>query len=693
MNTADITGVNAPHPLLNAANQLRQPSYPHTTENTLVSLLEGRQGSPDEKLFTQTRRRPTGSANAATSKVLCCRETPPGFGLVDLADLPHGELIESVEGENGRMDRYPATPGIKVLAYDECSGNPVWADVAYVTRLLHREILVIALTDRRKIFTNDGPCAVYGIPIDSLDLRLERTSPSDALSRRFAVPRVHDLSNSLPNIYSDRERTVEMAPGIMLPLNWEFGYWLGVMAGDGWWSKKNYDAISGRLNWQWHIADLNGHKATKVQQIVEGLFPGVFSHYANEQRKTEGDGRYGDSTKHTFSDTAGGGIGEALCAFFSKYLGGERGDNHSGSGSKHLPAFAFAAPSDFREGMLCGLIDTDGACSVSNAKNKPQLMISYSSTAMKLAEDVKLLCKTLGIEVSICFGKETAIGNTLWMVTLSALDSKRLEVFSRLQTPGKKEAFDHTPVAFDSAVAAAQDMVPAPPAAVSRLVKEMGIPKVRTEERKNPSPEVKYRMRKHSVYMALKNTADKGITSRQNAENLLGIVESDLLARRANYQRVIEWLRHVRIDAPFDKAMCACAREAILACAPKWGNQEEWNAAYVQYRRLNVPLGKGCLSENVAASVAQWLEAHSIVTTLTEPPVVAWRKLVGEKSVRWASVARVEKIEQRADIYALVVPGYETFANEEGVMLSSSGALQVPLPSRKPSTRSSNPTD
>ena len=51
--------------------------------------------------------------------------------------------------------------------------------------------------------------------------------------------------------------------------------------------------------------------------------------------------------------------------------------------------------------------------------------------------------------------------------------------------------------------------------------------------------------------------------------------------------------------------------------------------------------------------------------------VMRWMTIVAEESVRWTGIDRVEYTGVKEDGYDLTVPGYETFMDEQGVVLSN----------------------
>ncbi|TRZ52309.1 MAG: hypothetical protein D4S01_03195 [Dehalococcoidia bacterium] len=586
--------------------------------------------------------------------------------IIDLEDFPHADLVRAKEGAKGPIEFYSVMPNLRVLAYDEVTGSATWANVSNWSRHVDREIELVNLSNGSQIITDDDPRAVYGVPADQPVPKLTRATPTEAAARRFVVPYAHSVAGCIDAAETrDAQLTSVDFPGgpdSNLALNWDTGYFLGAMAGDGWWVKRAYDSIPG-LNWQWHLSDKLGYVVGAIKRITATCVGDAIHWHTTEFLKADHADRYGDTVRHTATSTT---YGAAVCAFLSQHLGGERTDDSSGSGSKRLPGFTFTAPRPFREGMLCGLIDTDGTASVSNAKSKPQLMLSFTSTSLRLCTDVRLLCRTLGISAVIGFSKETSGGNTAWIVSLSTVDAKRQGFLSKLQTPNKRDAFMDTPVSLDCGAAVMHDMIPFPECIKDMLLAEIGTT----------------RAQMCSEFIVAYRSAGSNLITRYTATRLIDKFEQAYARHAQVHASAATWLQGVATLGlasvtvlPSDVALL---KDAIVAAAPIWGDDKELYAEGARLRKvLTSSSTKGRLTLAAAARVQLWLQEHPVFTHSASDAIKAWKPWVDNVEMRWASIKSIEKTGIKETGYDLTVPGYETFMSVDGVILSNTMNFHV----------------
>jgi hypothetical protein len=224
----------------------------------------------------------------------------------------------------------------------------------------------------------------------------------------------------------------------VLVLNAEIGYYLGVMAGDGWCTDK--DVV---------FAGITSEIVDKMDSIVTSLFDA-----AGPTRCTvESELSYGESRRHTYTAVA--------LAKWTKPLIG------SGARRKHLPPFFLAGPEEFRLGLLAGLMDTDGSISVSSGKAKKQLMANFYSTSLRLVQEVQLLAASLGISSRVT-NTTTPAGRAAWMLSLSNADVKRWNGRYMVH-PSKLAALAATTVDESSPAYVRTDIIPVPTELASAL--------------------------------------------------------------------------------------------------------------------------------------------------------------------------------------------------------------------------------
>lgn len=463
-----------------------------------------------------------------------------------LEDFPHGEIIGSKEGEKGRIDFFKALPGTRVVSYDEKTNSLQWKEVFGWSKHYQREIEIVNLSSGRQILTDDDPRAVYGVERGSLSM--SRNTPTHALEKGMLVPRAHKLDSVAKEDAVGRIRK-EFTP--------EMGYLMGCVVANGW-VENSHGELTGRI----FISTATPEVGNKFLDDSDKVF-GIAGKRLNYEAKNRENG-HGDSMKWGFYH-------QEAAVLLSSAVG-------LGARNKHLPPYFLTAPEKFRLSLFAGLMDNDGSISVSNAKNKPQLMANYSTASVRLAQDVQLLAQSLGIRCRITSSK-TPAGEGFWVCSFSSIDIKKWECHGMVH-PGKREKFASCPVDGDSPVAAKYDVVPVSSALAEALCKAIGAPREGAPERK-------------SLYTVFNKAKSGGSVSRISAE------------------RVLKWVP-----------------EQVCKTLPDWD---------------------------------------------------LWWGIVKNTDVTWDEVESVEKTGIREDGYDLTVPGYETFMNVDGVVLSNTMTAHIPV--------------
>lgn len=324
--------------------------------------------------------------------------------IAHLEDFPHGELIATKKGEKGRIDFYSVPKGVEVLAYNESTQQVSWQQVSNWSKHYDRQVEIVNLKSGRQIITDNDPRAVYGVAAGTLSF--DRFTPSVASDKRVLVPRSHtlDVTEILSKEIVTETITNSQRANILneeIKLDESFGYVIGVMCGDGWISFKNNKPSTLCL------AGISESVVNKFDTEIKK----IFNNTAPEKYSNESVDSYGKSTKHTYSSVNAANL---LLPLIGKT-----------AEKKHLPPFFYNSPTEFRKGLFAGLIDTDGSINISNAKNKkPQLMANFQSNSIRMAHEVLLLAKTLGIRGRITSSK-TPAGKDCWMVSFSNVDIQK----------------------------------------------------------------------------------------------------------------------------------------------------------------------------------------------------------------------------------------------------------------------------
>jgi intein/homing endonuclease len=595
---------------------------------------------------------------------------------VDLEDFIHGELSHQVDGANGPIDFFHAIPGTKVLAMDEQTNQPVWADVAYYSKHYSRKIELVHLSNGNTIITDNDPRAVYGINPNDPEMKFDRWTPTEAKELGIKVPVVKDMEKGcfssleeVSNVIIDGDQ--------YLPLTKEFGYFLGAIAGDGWWDKKTYKSnTTGRYL---YLADLTGFTHNRILSFMSDNLnrDGNFTFYSLEMLKEKNPSRYGDTVKYSYRVSNSIQFTEWL----SQELGGEGDEDTAGSANKHLPSFYLNAPKDFREGLILGLMDTDGSISISHGKGNPQLVIQFTSTSLRLVREVNLLLKSVGIRSTIGFGKLTTRGNKSWALSISSADAKAVNLFSELSNETKRNNFISTPVSELQGSASKFEKVIFPTHISELFRKYMKSPKVRKEDRENKTPEVLRKMEQQNHYILMHNASMEGLVSpfRINA-----MLEEVVKIRTEDTKHLNDTIKLLETSSDFvddfTLEKCEMVRRAIRIIS----DPKPTDPTYKEVQRiLNIlprPLKEGELSPRLAVRLANYLKETPREAPLWESPVfLEWyTKFATNKEIYWTSIESVEYTESFEDGYDLTVPGYETFMALDGTILSNTVTVHLP---------------
>ena len=600
---------------------------------------------------------------------------------VDLKNFPHGDLKASKDFEDGRhIDFYEAVPGVEVRAYDEKLAKTVWAPVSYWSVHKGCELEIVDLSNGDQIFTDNDPRAIYGVPIDSTTLVPERFTPSEAMERKVVVPCLRGLRSTETTEtwpywdLTDEQLVKEVPEGHMgLELTFEFGQVLGVLAGNGWWSHKDSLTPDYRENWLF-ISDIKGYGAKAVEDWLSSTL-GLDKVTVIEMTKETYANRYGDARRHNIKSNKL----PLILDFLNASLGGEKGETHSGAGSKHLPKWISAAPKEFCRGLLCGLMTTDGSISTSGAKGKPQLVMTYSTISFDLARDVRRLCWLLGVKATISFAKVTTGGNKSWTIGLSSVDCKLNDVFRGMCHPDKLRIFQDTEVSTDDSVIKRSVLFPKEVSEImSKWIKSPLLDSWKLWMETKYPKEYAARKYENCLYTSLRRYGNNNLVPIRFAQRLIKKAIADakqlLLAR----DLVAAWIRAIESGElkQTDYDMRGAILRMLSVCM-----------SYISYeRRMHIMRSvvwshdhNGELGNLLNELRNFWDENADFGKCLVnEPLFIKWRSVV-EGDYDWAAVSEVNKTGQEEIGYDLTVPGYETFTSDTGVVLSNTMTYYVPV--------------
>lgn len=589
--------------------------------------------------------------------------------LCDMEDLPRGPLMATnSKGKNGVIHFYQALSGMQAISFDEVTGNACWAPVFGVSVHPDREIEVVQLSNGRQIITDDDPRAVYGLDPETMEM--VRDTPTRAKDRRLAVPCARDISAACAGL--GRLGSIKVGER-EIPLDFDFGYLLGAICGDGWWDKKDYGAHGRAV----YLADLQGFVAAKVGVILRALF-GSVGYSAQEFKAAEIAGRYGGTVRHTFSGQ-GRNLDEFV-SFCSVWMGGHTDETTTGSGNKKLPDMFLMASEDFRRGVLTGLFDTDGSCSVSREEGAPQLLCQITTTSVRLAADIKFLCLTLGVHASVGFSKTTIRGNTSWVCNVSTVGLREKgDLLRDLQTPYKRENFLTTPVSGQN-TSLVHNKAAVPRPIFDVVQNDLINPKITKADRENPGPELGWKKHQQNMVIQWSKGKREGTISRPGARAVIDHL-SELLARRIkDKDAALILLRNGCVE--MTPTNVGVLRAGVYATSAPFSADRDKESETFKLSSIvkTAAHAGGVLGERRRENLLARLESLPVYRGAIDSTLLQdWtRSVLDNESITWATVTDVQYTGIKETGYDLTVPGYETFMSADGVILSNTMGIHVP---------------
>lgn len=656
------------------------------------------------------------------------------WGDISLAQFPHTHKIGERKDENYDIEFYAVPDDVYVSAYDEKTSSVVKAKVQSWSVHRGKEVEIVTLNNGKQLLTDNDPRAVYGIARDAATLEPQRFTPSEALEKKVFVPVVQN--NGAPRFYEDTEtgtleewraevnsdvtrdathkyealamcyynfNTGEIidqqelldadSKHVITKLDFAFGQFLGCLAGDGWWDKKDYDSLytKGWARRAIHIADLSEHNATFIHSWLTDLLGPV--EYRKQKRYAAFDkSRYGDTITHTFFSSKTHIIAEAL----DHLLDGHRDANTSGSRNKVLPAWASYTPEEFRYGLICGLISTDGTISIhTHTDGRRQLLVSMTSTSLTLMKCVSSILTSVGIPSRIGVSKETIAGNISWMLTISTPEFKKAEgSMLGMAHKDKLATLLQSTVSIDNKYQRNITRIVFPTCVSQVVIKNVPCVKVTKQMRQRRNEQDLEKIAQNNFSIMLYSGAKEGYVTLKTAVNVYEYAYSQLIDAISACTRLKKAIsdtgamdKEAREDVEYNKEINEELKSLLDTMLPLHYREEHEKDTVEQLKRtLNRYANKGKAKAEALHSLYSFcVYVHNhvqqggdrVFALYTEPMFVEWMKLV-TGGFDWSAVASVEKTGKVETGYDLTVPGYETFMNSEGVILSNTINVHVP---------------
>lgn len=375
--------------------------------------------------------------------VVVSRNTAPvviGGSLINinLADFPHGELQHTRKDAHYDIEFYNVPAGVTVPACDEQTGAVIMASVSSWSVHRGKKVEIVTLSDGRQLITDDDPRAVYGMSLDG-DCLFERFTPTDALKRGVFVPvcKPHTLEELYSNnskyshidlntgslLYTHEVNAARAEGHLISKLDFEFGQFIGCMAGDGWWDHVDRSTSAYYSTYGYSkalfISDNEGENAKFVVSYIKQMLVTDLDVQIKKFKKEDHIGRFGDTTRYGIYCK---GI-ETIAEFLDFALDGHGDDDTSGAKNKRIPSWICNVPMDMKWGVLAGLISTDGSISVNRHENDKkkhaaQLCVTITSTSLNMLLDTKAMLCSMGLTCGVGFSKVTDADNNSWILTV-----------------------------------------------------------------------------------------------------------------------------------------------------------------------------------------------------------------------------------------------------------------------------------
>ena len=602
--------------------------------------------------------------------------------VTDLADFPHGELVSVRKDESYNIEFYAVAPGTKVAAYEEKTGAPVFHDVKYWSIHRGKQVEIVNLDDGRQIITDNDPRAVYGIATKGETFEYDRFTPSDAMDKRVLVPVVGDtVASNVDGLFYDFGDGLikDIKTATSVALDFDFGQFVGIMAGDGWSDSINLVSET----------DNEGFNAEFVLNFLKaGPYPNAYT--TADRFSADMPGRYGDTVRYRINVGS-----KTFGARIKELVDGHGDETTSGSANKRLPPWYQFAGRKFISGLVNGLIATDGTVCLSHGKSKPQLQISFTSTSMRLVREFRRCCQLLGVKSSISFSKNTSGGNQAWICQASTIDAKRVGLLDKCCHHRKRDIFINASVD-TSPMCVKHDVVPLPSGVAKRLITLVPAAKVSGVDLDALGEEEKARrLRYQSVSISLRRYALEGFITKYIVRRISEIGDEMATKHRSAFDIGSQILASIeqRFAPWFDKDSGGSRRSWKVVVADEETRLianmiAAVKPSYCKSWRMDVRGLSGALAIIRSKGFVTWeqlgnfkklfVKYPSPNTELRDSPDLAVLLRLVNSDVSWVGIKSVDKTGKVEVGYDLTVPGPDTFMSDDGIILSNTVNIHVP---------------
>lgn len=591
-----------------------------------------------------------------------------GMVILDLQDIPHGKLVDTRKDDQYDIEFYEVPESLQVPSYNPSTRKIEWMPVKFWSIHRGKKLEVVTLSDGSQIYTDNDPRAIYGIAADADTAEPHRFTPTSAKEHNVLVPITTESFGGISSAaYYD------FATGLISDtksdhsalIDFNLGQFIGIMAGDGWCDNER----------RTYLADNEGYNIDFVTKVLSVIYP-VFSTSKKVMTAVEDTSRYGDSVKYYLAVNT-----LTLGDRIKELVDGHGDDQTSGSANKRLPEWFQFAGKDFIHGLVCGLIATDGTVAVSHSKDKPQLRIQFTSTSLRLAREFQRCCHILGVRCSVAFSKDTSGGNRVWNCTVSTVDAKKVNLLEKCCHDRKRDIFINTAVE-TGAKFVKNDVLPFPKDISSTIVSL--IPSI-----KNPSTDEE--KSQYSLCIGVRKYAANGMIPRAFVANIVDFASKFAKENKERYSRAEVTINSLktRLNALASSTSCSSKfikvivsdeeeqiiRNGIDSC--KSGIRDN-SIAGTMLKMLYSVRKKGVITVAQLKDLILFFSSYTHNDDLVESQALKTLQNLANSEVKWVTIDHIQKTDIEIQGYDLTVPGYDTFVNADGVVLSNTVNIHVP---------------
>ena len=590
-----------------------------------------------------------------------------GMVILDLQDIPHGKLVDTRKDDQYDIEFYEVPESLQVPSYNPSTRKIEWMPVKFWSIHRGKKLEVVTLSDGSQIYTDNDPRAIYGIAADADTAEPQRFTPTSAKEHNVLVPITTESFGGISSAaYYD------FATGLISDtksdhsalIDFNLGQFIGIMAGAGWASQMDVN-----------LADNEGFNFSFTETFLKTVYSNFYStRYV--MIKDDDSRRYGDTVRYRLN------VGSTLFISRIKELVDGHGDSQTlGSANKRLPEWFQFASKEFIHGLVCGLIATDGTVAVSHSKDKPQLRIQFASTSLRLAREFQRCCHILGVRCSVAFSKDTSGGNRAWNCTVSTVDAKKVNLLEKCCHDIKRDIFINTAVE-TGAKFVKNDVLPFPKDISSTIVSL--IPAI-----KNPSTDEE--KSQYSLCIGVRKYAANGMIPRAFVANIVDFASKFAKENKERYARAEVTINSLKTRLNALAASTSCSSKFIKVTV---SNEEEHiirngiescksgirdnSIAGTMLKMLYSVRKKGVITVAQLKDLILFFSSYTHNNDLVESQALKTLQNLANSEVKWATIDHIQKTDVEIQGYDLTVPGYDTFVNSDGVVLSNTVNIHVP---------------